>query len=335
MPQKIKSLPKFQIGSDIEYLFIRRGEPIHASSAVAAEYHGNVGYDHGGKVGEIRAAPSSDNNIEIHIKNIESTIRTIVEGGRLREGVEINASHKQSYPPCGGHIHFSIKSSNEIEKCLYNLNYWLALTVQPLFPKQVFLTRVKSSDYGLLSNHRTQPHGFEYRTLPSFLFDKEITQGIIALAYAIVQLTLINQLKIRKEAHDLEWIEKVNHWYYNYNTWKLKDIREQNIRTILKKGQLGGLLKYIYPLFEAIKENRKYSGDIAEGWKMDYNYYVFNSGDQNQYPTIYADATESQNIQFPPVVPRPSAVPSIQRAQSIRTDSRPGTTESSQTTSNW
>lgn len=261
------------IGSDIEYLFIKKGKPISFPEAVREGECGNVGQDHNGKVGEIRGFFGS---VEHHFKEIKKELEKIIEGKKLKKGVEMNASHIINFPPHGGHIHFSVKAdSEELDIFKTNLNYWLALTVQPLFPKKVFIDRLKSN-YGRLSDLRAKSHGFEYRTLPSFIFDRKVTLGILALAYAIVSLTVENKLKTRNEMHDLEWINMVANDYYHYDIRRLKSVRKKNIETILKKGRLGGLLKYISPLFKAIQENRKYSGDIAEGWGMDYN-YVLNS----------------------------------------------------------
>ena len=125
------------IGSDIEYFFVKKGKRINAMDAMIKR----VGTDHSGRVGEIR--PQMASSIEQHTKNIQDEIEKVIRGS-LRPGVEINSGFKISSTPCGGHIHFGIRGEELIEKCKLNLNYWLALTVQPLFPKEIFLNRLKT-----------------------------------------------------------------------------------------------------------------------------------------------------------------------------------------------
>ncbi len=182
----------------------------------------------------------------------------------------------------GGHIHFGIKDRFLQKKIKMNLDYWLLPTIQPLFPKSVFMKRVESG-YGKLDTQdvRQQPHGFEYRPIPSFIFNEQIAKGIFCLAYAIVQLTLEGKLKIRMEEQDAKWVQNFIDDYNNYGLNNLHDVRQESIKKLLDKNLLKGLYKDIVPLFDAIHQEKQFSGDIAEGWGMQYK-YVLNSGDKKK-----------------------------------------------------
>ncbi len=279
---------KFTIGSDIEVAFVKGGLMVGSSSVMASSFREDdkhFGTDHGGAVGEFR--PEFAWHPMKHCSNLKNSIRKIIEGKNMLEDTYLNSSHIVGSHVVGGHIHFGIKDPVLIEKCKKNLDYWLLPTVQPLFPKDVFMKRVQSG-YGKLGGEsvRRQDHGFEYRLVPSFIFDEKIAQGIFCLAYTIVKLTIEGKLKVRLEEMDSNWIERFTNDYNNYGLNKLNDLREESIKKLIDKNLLKGLHQYIYPLFEAIKNEKKFSGDIAEGWGMKYQ-YVLNSGDKEEEDIVF------------------------------------------------
>lgn len=280
---KITIPHKFTIGSDIEVSFVQKNRQVNGDIVLTQgkSRPAEFGTDHGGAVGEFR--PRFGRHPMEHCNNLKKAIKEIVEKKYLLPNTSLDSSHIIGGNVVGGHIHFGIKDPTLIAKCEKNLDYWLAPTVQPLFPKNVFLKRSGDSDYGKMGYNRvrTQDHGFEYRLIPSFIFDKKVAQGIFCLAYAIVKLTIEGKLKVRLEEQDAHWIQKFHEHYNNYGLNKLNDIREESIKTLLDKNLLGNLKQHIYPLFDAIKNEKEFSGDIAEGWGMKYN-YVLNSGNQEE-----------------------------------------------------
>lgn len=270
----------FTIGSDIEVCFIKSRSQVNASGALCNGYRddGTFGTDHGGEVGEFR--PRYGHDPLEHIKNLEEAIRRVVEGKNMRPGTKIDSSHILGSRVVGGHIHFGIKDRQLQAMCKKNLDYWLLPTIQPLFPESVFMKRVESG-YGKLNTDdvRQQPHGFEYRLVPSFIFNKKVAQGIFCLAYVIVQLTVTGKLKVRIDEKDDKWISNFINDYNTYGLNKLNDLREESIKELMDKNLLGDLAKHIYPLFDAIRNEEKFSGDVAEGWGMKYQ-YVRDSGDK-------------------------------------------------------
>ncbi|HWY36254.1 MAG TPA: hypothetical protein VNX68_16530 [Nitrosopumilaceae archaeon] len=274
---KIIINPKFTIGSDIECSFVREKKQVNNEIALHSSFREfkEFGTDHGGRIGEFRAKYAGDPRE--HCYNLKRTIKKVVESKKILPGTTLDASHVLGNEVVGGHIHFGIKERDIQQKCKMNLDYWLLPTIQPLFNKEVFMKRVQVG-YGKLNQEdvRQQPHGFEYRVIPSFIFDEQVAKGIFCLAYSIVQLTLQGDLKIRMEQHDDKWIQKFINDYNNYGLNNLHDVREESIKKLLDKNLLKDLYKDIVPLFDAIHQEKKFSGDIAEGWGMEYK-YVFNS----------------------------------------------------------
>ncbi|WP_276351453.1 putative amidoligase domain-containing protein [Cohnella caldifontis] len=79
--------------------------------------------------------------------------------------------------PLGGHIHFSgVALTGERLRALDNA---VALPLRLLEPLGAAARRPR---YGALGDFRRQPHGFEYRTPPSWLVSRRLAAGVLALA---------------------------------------------------------------------------------------------------------------------------------------------------------
>ncbi|MGE5371187.1 MAG: putative amidoligase domain-containing protein [Solirubrobacterales bacterium] len=89
----------------------------------------------------------------------------------------------------GGHIHFGgVQASSKLLRALDN---YLAIPVLML-ENPVSATK-RRQRYGLLSDFRTKEHGFEYRTLPSWLISPAYAQGILCAA----KLIALNYTRLR------------------------------------------------------------------------------------------------------------------------------------------
>lgn len=83
--------------------------------------------------------------------------------------------------PLGGHVHFSRVRLNV--HLLRALDNYLAL---PLVLAEGVTTRFRRPRYGFLGDYRRQRHGgFEYRSLPSWLIEPDLTEGIFCLSALI------------------------------------------------------------------------------------------------------------------------------------------------------
>jgi len=98
--------------------------------------------------------------------------------------------------PMGGHIHFGIDPTDSMIDALdHQLGILLAL-VEPCEAAKTRRTNVfighggylnnQNRPYGLLSDFKKKPYGFEYRTPSSFIVTPSIATGIFSLAKAIV-----------------------------------------------------------------------------------------------------------------------------------------------------
>ncbi len=93
-------------------------------------------------------------------------------GGSPRRGIKL-----------GGHLHFSGRPLDS--RWLRALDYYLAL---PLVMLEDSSTSGRRPKYGFLGDHRTKHHGgFEYRALPSWIVDRDLTHSVVCLAFIIAQ----------------------------------------------------------------------------------------------------------------------------------------------------
>lgn len=80
----------------------------------------------------------------------------------------------------GGHIHFGMPPNAQLVRALDN---YLAVPLVLIENRERAVLR--RSRYGFLGEIRLQPHGFEYRTLSSWLWSPRVTLGVMALAHVI------------------------------------------------------------------------------------------------------------------------------------------------------
>jgi hypothetical protein len=166
--------------------------------------YGSIGMDHGGSVGEFRPAPGTPAQVTENIKKMFH----VIKNNRNLGSRKIVAGGGQKYGhPIGGHIHFggiifgheyysstrqsnrgrirplSINMQNNEHKLIAMLDYYLGRRL-----KKVDGGARSGSQYGRLSDVETKPHGFEYRTPPSWLTDPYLTESTLALAHRIATM---------------------------------------------------------------------------------------------------------------------------------------------------
>lgn len=187
-------LPSLKLGGDPEFGVSERFTVDYTINGV-----GNIGYDHGGDVGELRPRPGKPDRI---IRNLRLMMVKIRE---LRPAQNIFGGGGQHLgKSTGGHIHFGIKNNCSIHDSRYCNNSCAG--------RAGFRSLVKALDhyigrpmrkhkggrrsyrsYGQLGDIRQKSHGFEYRTPPSWLTSPELAQSVLTVAYAIGQIHLYNR----------------------------------------------------------------------------------------------------------------------------------------------
>jgi hypothetical protein len=157
--KKEKKKHVIKLGCDPEFEVVDGNGKVFVPAEIGITGTGvPVGADGTGESLELRPAPSDDPDQVI--ENMKSLIETIKD---VRLSVEGNVY------PIGCHIHFSVNELGTIMPTPENLkmfDHFLG------YPCSVMNGRKRGKGdqgrgYGAMSAYRTEPHGFEYRTLPS------------------------------------------------------------------------------------------------------------------------------------------------------------------------
>ena len=130
---------------------------------------------------------SDGSNVEIRPKpgtpkQVVKTVKGLYEkmGGMLDKDLRLLSSGGGFLNrSLGGHIHFNIPIHKELTTLLDDF------IGKPMKRMNGSSRGGGSTSYGNLSAVKNQPHGFEYRTPPSFVGKPDLFAGVIAVAYCI------------------------------------------------------------------------------------------------------------------------------------------------------
>ena len=165
MPRPIK------IGADPEFEWVRNGEFVSACH-VRSGLHNRLGTDGSDNTGEIRPKPGKPGTV-IRSINITLGFASKTYGRNL----DMYAGSGK-YVPIGGHIHFSgIEHSREL---IIKLDQFITIPLNNVSDR-----RVRQGRYGELSEVRSQPHGWEYRSPCSWLAHPRIAGGALRIAWLL------------------------------------------------------------------------------------------------------------------------------------------------------
>jgi hypothetical protein len=188
-----------QIGCDPEFLLMTGNSRMNVDFSKNTE-HGEIGSDHGNRVGELRPKHGHPKNVTENICSLIRTLKSDLEQRERNVKMIGGGGADKSHDSIGGHIHisglnnfnysccycgykeFSTTSSNE-DKLILALDFFIGRR----------MTRIPggkraSSNYGKPSDVRQQNWGIEYRTPPSWLCEPKLTESTLALAYLIAQI---------------------------------------------------------------------------------------------------------------------------------------------------
>ncbi len=159
----------------------------------------------------------------------------------------------------GGHIHFSGLWLNA--QLLRVLDNYIAL---PLAIIEANTSARRRPRYGVLGDFRVQPHhGFEYRTLPSWLVSPVVTKGVIALAQLVASEYRSLTLRYTRD-------ERVVEAFYAGNSSLLAGYFESLYDDLLRLPSYGKYAGYIEPLMDRIRHRVPWDEqqDIRKLWKI-------------------------------------------------------------------
>ena len=169
------------IGADPEFEIINDNDEFVEASYLFGEMNDEIGFDGHSATGELRPKPDrSPLGLTRNIKRLVRRLNSMqcMSGSKVWVGGGVNVT-------TGGHIHFGMKGLNEEAK-----NILYDLVAEPVLAFQSTIRKKNETGNwarGSGGNLRDQPHGCEWRPLPSFIVSEAITAAVLSTAYAIVK----------------------------------------------------------------------------------------------------------------------------------------------------
>ena len=269
--------PKISIGTDPELVFAKNGKLICAAD-VLTRPGGEFGLDGHKFIAELRPKPA------ISPRDLVESIRKILQ---------TEASNLSAYTwhagawifdkPLGGHIHFGVPSSDNIVDAL---DHQFAIALALIEPQKEAQTRRTTTfpgardqrPYGLLSDVRDKPHGFEYRTPSSFIVSPGVSLGILALAKAVVYEEVVGGScawsNLPKHTRDELTFDKEDFYNCNKEIFRTREVKLWELISNMKyfaKGEEGrNLWSSVSFLKNKVAKNLGFlsKSDIKEKWKL-------------------------------------------------------------------
>jgi hypothetical protein len=166
-PQTPRLVNRFAVGADPEFALTGpNGEYTHASNCGLDMLH-PFGCDLSGRQGEFRAHPS-----RFVLEVVASLIDTMRWMQKSVNGIENYSWNSVSYlqrDGFGGHVHFGRKRPFILDEVNSLDVIYRSLSKTQVFNPATTLDREKRTKYGHFGDYRKQLHGYEYRTMPTWL----------------------------------------------------------------------------------------------------------------------------------------------------------------------
>lgn len=235
------------LGTDPEFLIINKStKMIVPANTIITNSDGDVGCDGRRSTGELRPQPSnSPYGLSKNVKALYKKLNNIITASSYNGSVAVVAGGgKEHRESLGGHIHFGMTPSRSL---ITMLDDFIGIPLQKIKGGER-----ASIEYGVIGDMRHQPHGFEYRTPPSFVGDPKIFTYTMAVAKCICNT----------------WVDLFNKEIENF-TYKATPSIEEYLT-------LSGADNYkvaIYRFYDFITtdESTLYIDDVLAAWKIDKN----------------------------------------------------------------
>jgi hypothetical protein len=265
------------IGADPEFEVVDAGDHFVEAHSLFGDTGctQEIGYDGHSSTGELR--PKPDRSPLGLTRNIKRLIRRLngmrcMNDNKVWVGGGIHVT-------TGGHIHFGIRGvTPELKDLLYDMVASPVLAFQSERRKTGEQANWQKGSGGVL---RDQPHGCEWRPLPSFIVNEEITACILSTAYAIVKswkfhnykaetgsrilvedyrkIPLYSAYKTQIETFIKLFVKKeedVNLQQANiFEEWKIEKIKKEYTVDIISQAEW--LQNYFTPVNAKLKKNVK------------------------------------------------------------------------------
>lgn len=176
-----RHLNRFCVGSDPEFAFRERNAHVNAYS-LGLRVGLAAGCDQNERIAELRPWPSV--SVVEHITGIMSALRWMwrayphVQSYRWRAGAFFDQDG------LGGHVHFGRKRPTREAEVIALDGLTRTLRCTGIFPLTEWDHRIRGDNhrqqYGNYSDIRPQRHGYEYRTMPSWLQSPSVAFLVVA-----------------------------------------------------------------------------------------------------------------------------------------------------------
>ncbi len=172
-----------KLGLDPEFLITHNGELTSAHLLLGTVKEGKIGTDgfrEGYReIGELRPDPGTPRELVENVRKLYLSLNVILKVKANEYKVFAGGGERHNFA-LGGHIHFNIPSHVVLTQLLDD---FIGKTLKGLDGAG----RPQRRDYGRLSDVRSKPYGFEYRTPPSFIGKPDLFAGVVAVAYCLAK----------------------------------------------------------------------------------------------------------------------------------------------------
>lgn len=218
-------LNNFLVGCDPEFAALN-GSGTQINLANHLRSNGEIGYDHGGRVGEFRPEPTRGTYAltkKLH-RLINSGVVANLGAAKLRSGAKVlNDS-------LGGHVHFGfpvprpgdakITALDSVTRTLEHLD---------ILPRQESITR-RRGGYGHFGDVRDSGGHLEYRTMASWLLDPKVA----FLCLTAAKLACCDPTETAQILGRVTSFEGLSEWFNRYRT---RDINARRVTDrVLNRG---------------------------------------------------------------------------------------------------
>lgn len=240
-----------QIGCDPEFLLMNGSCRVNVDSALnRTTSYGEIGSDHGCRVGELRPKHGHPKDVTVNIRELVLKLKNAVSQNQNYRNTSVKmvagGGGEITSESIGGHIHisglnFSVSNFNSYrckqnqmstneDRLILALDFFIGRRL-----KRVPGGKRASSSYGQPSDVRSQDWGIEYRTPPSWLSEPKLTESTLALAYLIAKIWSVKPIAFdelltsRKMARRMDYAKLVpedgpDHEYFTTQINNFKNI---------------------------------------------------------------------------------------------------------------
>ena len=190
-----------QLGCDPEFELTKNGTLVFADRVF--EDHNRtraLGLDGSSATAELRTRPGNPQ----HIMN--SLNRSIAKAVKVCDSYQLGIdafAGSGTHVPLGGHIHFSdVRRESALVRALDNL---VSIPLNEVSDTH----KRKHHGYGFLGDSRSNRHGWEYRSAPSWLSHPVIAKGVLEIAWFLAQFNWYSYQEYKGEHFDVNTLDKL------------------------------------------------------------------------------------------------------------------------------